>query len=885
MPAGNEELLMAVVGAVADGEPVDWSRAESTPLSDEERSLLAQLKVLEGLHRLHRSGTSASSPGQPKDLDANTVHVAEPQEREAHNCDTHMVTASPPMPRTWGPLEIRSVLGFGGFGVVYQAWDPHLASEVALKVLTSETAGAGATVIQEARLLARVRHPNIVSIYGAERSEGQVGLWMELVRGRTLKQIVKQQGVFSAREAALVGLDLTRALAAVHGAGLVHRDVKPHNVMRDDSGRIILMDFGAGIELKDLSDDPHRKYVGTPLYMAPELFARQQPSAQTDLYSLGILLYHLVTGAYPIEGKGPEEVELQHVRGERRRLRDVRPDLPTEFVRIVERASDPDASRRYESAGAMEADLGHFVVKDDRAAASQAAVQSGVVPPRRGVRWSRATLTVTALLILVTAGISTVTFRSWRRGAPGAPMAGALRSLAVLPLRNVSGDPEQDYFVDGMSELLTADLSGVLALRVTADSATARYRGTKKSAAEVGQELHVDGVVEGSVARDGDRVRVTLQIVHAGTNLSVWGASFERQASDAFQLQADITRTLVSQLKAVLTSGERKRLEQTYTARPEAQDLYLRARFDLHTFDRTKLREARILLERAVQIDPNYALAWASLASAYTELQAWGELSPAESRRLGVAAARTAIERDPEMFEAHSTLAEALFKFDWNWAEADAHYRKALDANPSFATGRWQYARFLSATGRVDEAVAQARRAEEVDPLSTDVKGTVAMMLFYHRQYADAAAKASEAMALEPNQQGPHMIRGRALAGLERFDEAIKELQAAVSLSTNGPGQLAELGRVYAVAGRRAEAETILERLKRLPGSPDGFVNEQDAAYVQLGLGRFDEALRGFEGAVNQRSERILWLRVDPRLDLLRNDARFQRLIQRIGGP
>ncbi|HEV2985440.1 MAG TPA: serine/threonine-protein kinase, partial [Vicinamibacterales bacterium] len=338
MPAGNEELLMAVVGAVADGEPVDWSRAESTPLSDEERSLLAQLKVLEGLHRLHRSGTSASSPGQPKDLDANTVHVAEPQEREAHNCDTHMVTASPPMPRTWGPLEIRSVLGFGGFGVVYQAWDPHLASEVALKVLTSETAGAGATVIQEARLLARVRHPNIVSIYGAERSEGQVGLWMELVRGRTLKQIVKQQGVFSAREAALVGLDLTRALAAVHGAGLVHRDVKPHNVMRDDSGRIILMDFGAGIELKDLSDDPHRKYVGTPLYMAPELFARQQPSAQTDLYSLGILLYHLVTGAYPIEGKGPEEVELQHVRGERRRLRDVRPDLPTEFVRIVERA-------------------------------------------------------------------------------------------------------------------------------------------------------------------------------------------------------------------------------------------------------------------------------------------------------------------------------------------------------------------------------------------------------------------------------------------------------------------------------------------------------------------------------------------------------------------
>src|SRR5262249_47518882 len=187
--------------------------------------------------------------------------------------------------------------------------------------------------IQEARLLARVRHPNIVSIFGAERVAGQVGLWMELVRGRTLKQLVTQQGVLGAREAALIGLDLTRALAVVHGAGLVHRDVKPHNVMRDDSGRIVLMDFGAGIELNELSDDSRRKYVGTPLYMAPELFGRHQPSAQTDLYSLGVLLYHLVTGGYPIDGPAPDDVELQHVRGQRRRLRDVRPDLPSEFVR------------------------------------------------------------------------------------------------------------------------------------------------------------------------------------------------------------------------------------------------------------------------------------------------------------------------------------------------------------------------------------------------------------------------------------------------------------------------------------------------------------------------------------------------------------------------
>jgi TolB-like protein/Flp pilus assembly protein TadD len=888
MPAvSGKELIMAVVGAVADGRPVDWTLAESTPLSAAERSLLDELKVLEDLHRLHRSGTLGSSPAAAKQRDADTVHLDEsPKAGGPDNGDTNVVTTSTatmPIPRTWGHLEIRSMLGVGGFGVGYQAWDPQLASEVALKVLTSETAEAGATVIQEARLLARVRHPNVVSIFGADRSAGQVGLWMELVRGRTLKQLVKQQGVFGAREAALVGLDLTRALAAVHRAGLVHRDVKPHNVMRDDSGRIVLMDFGAGIELNEPSHASQRKYVGTPLYMAPELFGRHQPSTQTDLYSLGVLLYHLVTGGYPIEGPSVDAVELQHVRGQRRRLRDARPDLPTEFVRIVEQAIDPDPHRRYESAGAMEADLARFVVQDNRAASPNVAeAPVGTAPPKRGL-WNRSTVAAAAVLVLVTAGVSTMTFRLWRRAAVSP--ASSLRSLAVLPLRNVSGDPEQDYFVDGMSELLTADLSGVSALRVSADSATARYRGTKKSAAEIGRELHVDAIVEGSVARSGDRVRVTLQVIHAGTNLSVWGASFEREAADAFRLQADITRTLVSELRAALTAGERKRLEQTYAALPEAQELYLRARYDLHTYDRARMREARTLLERAVAIDPNYALAWASLARCYTLLQAWGELSPAESRRLGVAAARTALERDPAMFEAHSTLAEALFKFDWNWTEADAHYRQALDANPSFSTGRWQYARFLSATGRVDEAVVQARRAEETDPLSTDVKSTVAMMLVYQRQYAQAEAKANEASALEPSQQGPHMIRGRALASLERYDESIRELQEAVRLSTGSPGALAELGRVYAVAGHRQEAEQILEQLSRPPTSAGGFVNEQDAAYVQLGLGRYDEALAGFARAVDQKSERILWLRVDPRLDPLRNDARFQRLLQRIGGP
>jgi TolB-like protein/Flp pilus assembly protein TadD len=864
--ARADEVLRGVIEAVADGQSVDWPLVESTPMSSDERALLDQLKVLDGVHRLHRSGGLDPSWGGGMDA-AHTMQSPIDGTAETRNITPAFA------PNRWGPLEVRGVLGAGGFGIVYRAWDPNLACEVALKVLVREPSGSGETVIREARLLARVRHQNIVSIFGADRWNGQIGLWMEFVRGRTLKDVVRQQGTFGAREAAVVGLALTRALAAVHGAGLVHRDVKPHNVMREESGRIVLMDFGAVLDLEERHPRSSR-HVGTPLYMAPELFDHHQPSPQSDLYALGILLYYLVTAAYPVDGNSPEDVRRKHVEGRRRHLRDARADLPTEFVRIVERAIDPDTQRRYRSAGDLEADLARFVVHDER------------IPDRRpSARRFPAWAAVAAALVVVLAatGVALEIYRNAHR-ATAVPMSTTLHSLVVLPLRNASGDAAQDYFVDGMTELLTADLSGVSVLRVIGDSSASRYRGTQKSGADIGRELKVDAVVEGSVARSGNRVRVTLQVVHAGTNLSVWGSSFEREAEDAFALQAEIARAIVAQLKGALTRGEQRRLSQTYVAAAAAQDLYLRARYSMHTYNRDQVAEARVLLERAVQIDGNYALAWASLARCYALLQEYGLLSPDESRRLGSTAATTAISLDPDMFEAHSTLAEALFKFDWNWDEADAHYRRALEANPSFSLARWQYARFLSAAGRVDQAVAEALRAEQSDPNSIDVKGTVAMMLFYKRQYAASVDKTTEALALDPRQPGPHFIRGRALAGLGRLDDAAHEIEDTVRMTGNQSGQLAELGRVYALAGRRGDAATILARLAGPQDGADAFVAAQDAAYVQLGLGMRSEALSGLERAVDQRSERVLWIRVDPRLDPLRADPRFQKLVERIGG-
>jgi TolB-like protein/Tfp pilus assembly protein PilF len=862
---GDNQLLAEVAAAVADGFPVNWAKTESTPMSPEDRGVLAELRVLEELHRLHRR--ASSSPGERGGTPASPLHIV-PSAGESPllpRSESETITVDPP--RTWGRFEIRELLGTGGFGVVFRAWDPHLETEVALKLLGRE-AYTGKSIIDEARLLARVRHPNVVSIYGADDVGGQVGLWMELLRGVTLKQAVQQRGTYSAREAAVIGLDLTRALAAVHHAGVVHRDIKPQNIMREEGGRIVLMDFGAGINLSD----PHARtsLAGTLLYMAPELFEGQPATARSDLYSVGVLLFHLVTGSHPVQGATMTEIRTAHQALHRKRLRDVRPDLPGEFVRIVERATAPDPASRYASAGELEADLSGFVVAEEKQTRPR---------PRRFLWWAIAA----GLAATLAAGIAIDRFSRPQDQTTAPVSAAGLRSLVVLPLANLSGDAAQDYFVDGMTDLLTTELSGLSSLRVIARTSAMVFKGSHTPISEIGRRLHVDGVIEGSVNRSGDRVRVTLQIVDAKTESRLWGSTYERSAQDAFTLQAEIARTMMRELRVALTDPERNRLVRAYAAKSEAQDLYLRGRYLLHTQNRDQIRQACSLFEQATQIDADYGSAWANLARCYTLLDTFGLVPSAKARTLASGAASEALSRDAGQFEAHTAMAELRFKFDWDWQDADLHYRQAIEANPNFATGRWMYARFLAAAGRVQEAVVQAREAEQSDPLSAEVKTTVGMMLFYQRRYAEADAKAAEAVALDARFPGAHIARGRALSALGRHGEAIAESKQALTLA-NDYGIMAELGRIYAAAGRKAEAEGILTRLTT-PARPGiEFAAPQDAAYIQAALGLRDEALAGLERAVDQRSSRILWLRVDPRVDSLRQDPRFQALLTRIGG-
>jgi serine/threonine-protein kinase len=399
----------------------------------------------------------------------------------------------------------------GTFGDVYLARDTALDRDVALKLLRqrARAESLASQFLAEGRLLARVAHPNVITVYGAESVDGRVGLWMEFIRGLTLEDVLRQHGAFSAREATFIGLDLCRALAAVHATGLVHRDVKAANVMREQGSRIVLMDFGAGGDLETSGDG--EQMAGTPLYLAPEIFAGRAATVRSDLYSLGVLLYRLTTGAYPVAGATLADLAAAHRAGRFVRLRDARPNLPDGFVHVVERALSPSPEQRFESAGAMEQALAGWL---GGIAAADAPTAVPVLSPAetKRTRWPIAA----AALALTLLAVAAVAF--WIRRPPKPAVAtapAAIRSVAVLPLQNIGAG---DYFADGMTDALIADLGRTGVIDVISRTSVMRFKGSQQPLPEIAKALNVDAVVEGSVLRDGLRVRITAQLIDARTD-------------------------------------------------------------------------------------------------------------------------------------------------------------------------------------------------------------------------------------------------------------------------------------------------------------------------------------------------------------------------------
>jgi TolB-like protein/DNA-binding winged helix-turn-helix (wHTH) protein/Tfp pilus assembly protein PilF len=456
-----------------------------------------------------------------------------------------------------------------------------------------------------------------------------------------------------------------------------------------------------------------------------------------------------------------------------------------------------------------------------------------------------------------------------------------IRSLAVLPLANLSGDPDQDYFVDGMADALRQRLESIRALRVISRTSSVHYRGNGKPLPEIARELNVDAIVEGSVLRSGDRVRITVQLIQVTNNSRLWSNSYERDLRDVFALQGEVASRIVDEIRVTLTPPDRARLAHVRSSNPDAYLAYSKGRFFWNKRTAEDLKKAILQFEQAIQRDPNYALAYDGVADCWAALGWYGYLSPAETFPHAKAAVTRALSLDDSLAEAHTSLAFVSVYYDRDWTKVEREFRRAIDLNPNYASGHHWYGEFLSLAGRHEQAVAEAERARELDPLSNIINTWVGSRYFFARQYDKAIEQFRNAVEMEPNFVPAHLVLGQAYEQKGMLQEAIAELERAVSLSGRSPVYLASLAHAYGLAGRRTQSVMLLQDLKKMAGRI--FVSSYDLALAHVGMGEKAEALLLLGKAVDERSPRVAFLGVEPRLDGLRADAGFKTLMSRVG--
>jgi serine/threonine-protein kinase len=816
-----------------------------------------------------------------------------------------------------GHYQVLSHIGRGGMGEVFLAQDTSLGRKVALKLLRAEFTGNEARLRrfrQEARAASALNHPNILTIHEISSEDSTHFMATEYVEGETLRQRLESERM-KLGEALDVTIQVASALAAAHEAGIVHRDIKPENIMVRRDGYAKVLDFGLAklTERAPASSDSGWPtlgkietnpgvVMGTVQYMSPEQARGLEVDARTDIFSLGVVLYEMLSGRVPFEGGTTSDVIVSLLDKEPVPLSSYSPEVPAELQRIVSKSLCKDREERYPvvkdllidlkslrdeltfeaklersvppgvSSKAVASGIGGQTVRTDGAEAAHPTSSAEYIVT--GIKRHKrvAVLTLAVLAVAVAAAAYFYSLRSGRA---------TINSMAVLPFVNDSADPDTEYLSDGITESLINSLSQLPNLRMIARTSAQRYKGRDVDPQTVARELGVQAVLTGRVVRRGDSLSISAELVDARDNSHIWGEQYNRRVSDILVVQQEIAREIAERLRLRLTGEERRRVTRNYTENVEAYQLYLKGRYFWNKRTAEGLKKGISYFNEAVEKDPSYALAYVGLADSYSLLSDYGWLPPNEAYPQAKTAAMQALALDERLAEAHTVLGLIKSSYDWDWTGAESEYRRAIELNPNYETAHQWYAEYLSGMGRHQEAITEIRRAREINPFSLIINAVEVSVLCIAREYDQGISQGQKALEMDPHFAEVYGYLKRCYDQKGMYKEAIAARQMRRKLAGLDAEETAALREAAAATSARAYWQKMLEQEAGESKRELSAAFEMAEIFAQLG--EKDQAFARLERAYEERSVMMMYLKSAPNLDPLRSDPRFADLLRRVG--
>jgi serine/threonine-protein kinase len=774
-----------------------------------------------------------------------------------------------------GRYQIIEELGKGGMGRVYRVKDEKLDEEMALKVLKPEIAAYKGTIERfknELKLARKIAHKSICKMYDLNEEEKTPYITMEYVKGEDLKSFIRRKGKLSEEETIAIAKQVCEGLAEAHALGVIHRDLKPQNIMIGEKNNAKVMDFGIARSVEAPGITHTGMMIGTPDYISPEQAEGEEADQRSDIYALGVILYEMVTGSVPFKGDTAFSVALKHKAKLPSDPRKLNPELSENLSRLILICMEKDRQRRYQTAKDLLADLTNI---------DEGFPLGTKIRPRRQTFVStliRKKLFIPALIITLTI-IALVIWQLLLQKAT-IPTEPSEPSIAVLPFEDLSPLKDNEYFCDGLADELINRLTKIERLFVPARTSTFSFKDKGLDIQEIGTRLKVETVLEGSVKKSENKLRIIVQLVNVADGDTLWSDRYEQDEKDIFTIQDEISLAIVDKLKPKLLGGEREKLVKHHTENLEAYNLYLKGLYFWNKRTPEGMRKGKEYFQQAIETDPTYSLAYVGLADAFSLLGYYEILPPKDVYPKAKALARKALEIDHTLGEAYASLGFISTCYDWEWLAAEREFKRAIELNSNYAPAHQWYALNLVATGRFDEAINEVKRAQELDPLSLIVNTAVGFILTFARQYDEAIEQYRKILEMDPEYLMACIMLGGTYGYKEMWEEGIVEGQKSVSIAGDMPYALWFLGWTYASSGQKDEALKVLNRLNEL--SKEMYVSPESRAWIYLGLDDMDQAFEHLEKAYLERVPGLIYLNVFPTYDKIRSDPRFNALLMKM---